>query len=531
MTTLLAATEPGELHRLPHNDYSSLRPPPLGEWAPHLPVSVVTPAYGDQDKLDLTLASLAAQTYPSHLLEVVVVDDGTEPPLRLPEIAPANTRIVTGASGGWGIAHAFHAGVLAAQGRIIQRLDADMVVYREHIEAQARWHHLASYLVVLGYKRFISYTTGEVSASEAYDAVSRGSADELFDLGQSLPHDWVERAIDQTDGLRAGGHLAFRAHVGATSSLTTRLYHEAGGMDISLTLGEDTELGYRLAQTGAVFIPDNEARSWHLGFSSMMRRQDDANRFNGPFLSNRLPQPRRWRQGKARQWLVPYIDVAIDAAGASYEDVRTSAEGALNGSLPDVQVTLTGAWSALTEERRSPLDDPQLDLRLLREAYRCEGRARLIDTLPKTSFPASFRFTCPAGWVPEPDALQRLVEFANKHGYGLVSLALAGTTELTAARLERTAAFTRALRLRRATEELDDVVDETFGTHWLDGAEWGVVPAAETAGNDTDWQSEVARWQREARKWKGEAEQLQQQLERRRLLLNPLRPLMRRRTR
>ena len=46
------------------------------------------PALGGQDKLDLVLAALSEQTYPSHLMEAVVVDDGTEPPLTLPSTVP-----------------------------------------------------------------------------------------------------------------------------------------------------------------------------------------------------------------------------------------------------------------------------------------------------------------------------------------------------------------------------------------------------------------------------------------------------------
>jgi hypothetical protein len=58
--------------RIRHNDYSALKVPPLGDWNPVLGVSIVIPAYGHQDKLDLVLAGLAAQSYPDHLMEVIV---------------------------------------------------------------------------------------------------------------------------------------------------------------------------------------------------------------------------------------------------------------------------------------------------------------------------------------------------------------------------------------------------------------------------------------------------------------------------
>jgi hypothetical protein len=58
--------------RIVRNDYTALRLPPAEGWQPSLSVSVVKPAYGAQGKLDLTLAALAAQTYPDDLMEVVV---------------------------------------------------------------------------------------------------------------------------------------------------------------------------------------------------------------------------------------------------------------------------------------------------------------------------------------------------------------------------------------------------------------------------------------------------------------------------
>src|SRR5688572_15321078 len=57
-------------------------------------LTVVIPAFECQPQLDLTLAALAGQRYPDGLLEVVVADDGSAEPLRVPEIAPANTRML-----------------------------------------------------------------------------------------------------------------------------------------------------------------------------------------------------------------------------------------------------------------------------------------------------------------------------------------------------------------------------------------------------------------------------------------------------
>src|SRR6266545_1039034 len=308
--------------RVRHNDYGSLRVPEVGEWEPRRSVSVVIPAYVGQEKLDLTLASLAGQTYPSHLLQVVVVDDCSRPPLRLPEIVPENVSLIQSVPGKWGRAHACHTGAAHAEGEVIHWLDADMVVFHDHVEANMRWHHEADYLVVMGYKRFVEFTAGGLSPQTVFDAVSAGSEEKLFVMERSWRHEWVEKIIDESDGLRASRIRTYRVHVGATASTPKALLQAAGGMDNSLVLGEDTDLGFRLAQQGAVFVAEPAARSWHLGASTVMRRRDEVTRHNEPSLSQRLPMRRDWRRWIGRQWLVPYIDVVVDARQNSYEDVR-----------------------------------------------------------------------------------------------------------------------------------------------------------------------------------------------------------------
>jgi len=69
--------------------WTDLPVPELGAWTPVDRVCVVLPARDNQTELERTLAALAHQTYPAELLEVVVVDDSSQPPLTLPALAPA----------------------------------------------------------------------------------------------------------------------------------------------------------------------------------------------------------------------------------------------------------------------------------------------------------------------------------------------------------------------------------------------------------------------------------------------------------
>ncbi|GAB3885654.1 glycosyltransferase [Microbispora bryophytorum] len=469
--------------RIPLNDYGVLGEPPApGEWTPTLTVSVVIPAYRAERTLPLTLASLARQTYPAHLMEVVVVDDGERPMEPPPESSagplPERLRVIRPRGGAWGRASACAAGAEAAQGEVILYLDADLVLFPEHVEAQMRWHHLADYLVVLGHLRFVP-GLDEVPASEVLAAVEAGAVPKLFAEQDATPQ-WTERRWDQTDDLRAAGFGAFSVMVGATASLPARLLRAAGGLDASLVLGEDTELGYRLAQAGAVFVPDRLSRCWHLGRSTVMRREPDVKRHNWPHLAERVPSFRWLRRHPQRTYLVPYVEVVVEAGDASFEEVRATVDAVLAGRLPDVRVTVVGPWGRLGGGRRDPLGDPSLDLRLVLACYQGEPRVRFREAVPDDCFPVPFRFHCPPGWVPSRGTIGSVVKHADRQRLGIVSLALDEREDgrVVYARLERTAAIRRARHCAGPGDDLGDLVHEMYGTVWDAGDKWGFLPAA-----------------------------------------------------
>lgn len=521
--------------RICGNDYRSLTPAELGAWTPSLRVSVVVPAYGGQDKLDLVLAGLAGQTYPADLTEVVVVDNGSEPPLRLPDLRPPGTRLVACATPGR--AHARNAGLRAATGDVIHWLDSDVVLDRRSVEAHMRWHHAAPYLAVTGYLRF---TPAPLPTPEAVAAAA-----DLADLFEPAePHAWLVDLIERTGGLTGNPPRPFSLHVGGATSVNTALLAQAGPMDTDLVLGQDTEMGYRLAQAGAVFVPEPLARAFHLGPTMRMRDKAPIDRVSHAFVADRIPVYRWLRSHPARQWKVPYLEVVVESAGdpgedgPGYEEVRATVDAVLAGTVPDVVVTVPGPWDRLRADDRAPLANPDLAAVLIRGHYAHEPRVRLTLASPPPAVPAvpypaddgrgpepwagvPYRLRLPSGWVPGEDSLARLLDLAGDEGYGLVSVLLAegpGTT-IVAARLERTAAFARAAIVRAEGECLDDAVEDTFGTVWVDGETYGFLPEAPPLTGRrgayrarAEARAEVARLGREAARLTGEVERLRGQV-------------------
>ena len=109
----MTASEHEQQARVRRNDWSTIEVPELGAWTPSRSVSVVVPTYRAERTLPFVLAALAAQTYPAHLLEVIVSDDSPEPLATLPEVRPENTRLVRNTTS-WGRAAACHSGARAA---------------------------------------------------------------------------------------------------------------------------------------------------------------------------------------------------------------------------------------------------------------------------------------------------------------------------------------------------------------------------------------------------------------------------------
>ncbi len=464
-------TDPVSQPLLRRNEWRALPTLELGAWTPTMSVSVVIPTWAADATLPLVLAGLAAQTYPAQLLEVVVVDDGNPTPVVLPEVRPERTRLVR-VTEGWGRAGACHTGAMASDGDVIVWLDADMLAFREHIEAQLRWHHQIDYAVVLGTKRFVDPAPLAGRSMTAIRAdVASGEIGGVWDWDAEETHKWVEGMWRRTDDLTLAGPRAFRAHVGATGSLTRSLYTASGGMATTLRLGEDMELGHRLAEAGGVLIPEHSARAWHLGRTHVMEHRDQINSYNDAFLANLVPTMRPKRNRRGRRYDVPFLDVVLDARGGMAPDVIGVVDSILDSSLDDLRVLLIGSWSELTDERQSPLGDPQIEERIVQRTYAGDQRVELLESVPDGRCRSPWRLSLDGvSWAPRDDAIEALLDDLERHHDGAAVIKGVG-------RLERTAAVSRVLR--SGSDVTDEGLEAAYGLIRLSAADAGWVPVAE----------------------------------------------------
>ncbi len=442
-------------------------------WEPTLKVSVVTAAYNSAT-LDLTLASLAAQDYPEHLLEAIVVDDGSDTPVEIGKFAPKNTRLIrVGEDQGWGRSNALRIGIDAAEGDIIYWVDSDMVLFPDNVREHAKWAHFIPEAATIGHKGFVEAWT--FTAEEVYDAVRSGSIRDYYDLS-TLHRHWSLDIFDRTDDLNTSSGRNYSTHMGACATVTKEVYDRTLGQDPDLRLGDDTEIAYQLWQRGAVFIPVQSALTYHLGRATVQDKAEEVSYYNGPHFAERMPIPRYRRRATNRQWKVPFVTavVSVDRDTAPY--VRECVDMLLTQSVSDLHVLVVGPWSSLATGRRRVLADPDFELHLTQEWFRHEGRVTLVDDDPVDVFPSPYRLDVPVTVGLPSAALSKMIRDAFRDDIGLVNFfPPPGFDVSEAVRLTFTAAHSRATRYVSDDVSYVEAMDAVWGLEWRPNLELGLI--------------------------------------------------------
>ena len=341
-----------------------------------LSVAVVISCRGGQEKLDLTLASIAAQSYPSKLVSVYIVDDGSEPALKLPKIRPAKTKIINYKNDPkkWGKTKATNAVTAGLKEDVLWFVDADMVFDPDHLAHHMKWHHDADDYAVLGWKRFVkewNYTPAQLKKSL--------DDSEFLDLheehwGKEL---WEIRS-EKTNDLRNPGIEGFRNFVGATFSITNKNWKLLGGYNPDLVTGEDVELGYRIQQSGFRMVADRQALSWHLGYSTYEKFSEELKRHNDPALAQYIAEQRTTRERSIHRFKVSTYEVVVDARSCTLKQLLDHKAELLSLSGTQADFILLGNWGDLNK-RYSPTADEYADLREIHAWLKGDSQFKFVE--------------------------------------------------------------------------------------------------------------------------------------------------------
>ncbi|RFA07430.1 hypothetical protein B7R21_14620 [Subtercola boreus] len=243
------------------NDWS-----PLDGRTPAEPpsISVIVAHYNQQAELDRTLAALSRQTHPADRTEVIVVDDGSIEPPRV----PPGVRVLRQDDRGFRLAAARNLGAGSAGGDILCFLDADTAPEPGYLDALTRLPALSPDVVAVGLRRHSDFTGLSVDAPVEIEAPPR-----------ELPSpEWLQRAYADSLNLLVSDDRSYRFIIGAVIACSRVLFEEVGGFDETFTEygGEDWEWAHRAWTAGAVFAHVPAAVAWHDGPEWAGREGDTA---------------------------------------------------------------------------------------------------------------------------------------------------------------------------------------------------------------------------------------------------------------
>ena len=268
---------------------------------------------------------------------MIVVDDGSSNPLRLEVSTPLPVKVIHQPDEGFGAARARNNGARAAAGEILVFLDCDMVPEAGWLRAHARWHHVASDLLTLGFRRHVSVDGISADAVRA----RTGSLGELFEGRQAEEPHWLESRMTRTEMLTAGDDDIFRAVTSGNLGVSAEFFAAAGGFDETFNQwgAEDQEFGYRAFALGAVLVPDRDALCWHQGPGA---RISDAERLSlaqmQGKLMNLIPHGRSREATGGRSFTVPRFAVSVTASGADQQETLETVQQVLASRTGDLVV-------------------------------------------------------------------------------------------------------------------------------------------------------------------------------------------------
>lgn len=358
----------------PDNDYRSIMSTPEPE--PTMSVSVVMPVYNRVELMARTVAGLISQTYPRHLWDVIVGDDGSDEdvegalaPLR--DLLPIT--VVRQEHDGYGAGQARNLGALASTADLLVFIDADCLPDPNLIARHAAWHHKADNLVTIGSRTGVDTTGISVDVLVA-DGVP-------FSPAMAGSDDFRRTFYRRTTNLRSGDE-AFRSLISSNFAIRKTFFDAVGGFDAGFHRwgGEDTELGWRLSEAGAFFVPEDGAAVFHQlqidgeeGWRQASRIENNAE------IVTRIPHRFYRKPVAGRIFLRPKISWIIAPVIDGRIENLWSTLG--HQSLTDHETIWVGESAALTEFDEANQADPRVRTAATLEKALEMARGQYVATL------------------------------------------------------------------------------------------------------------------------------------------------------
>jgi glycosyltransferase involved in cell wall biosynthesis len=300
----------------PENDYRGLIG--LADPEPDLRVAVCMPVYNRVDLLARTVAALIPQSYPRHLMEVVVGDDGSDEDVEA-AVAPFRDRlritVLRREHDGYGAGQARNLAARAAtDAQVLVFVDSDCLPDEDLVSRHAAWHHHAENLVVIGSRHGLDTTDFDLDQLASGGAGLRTATfgTETPD-GAAVRHTDHRRPLHRQTADQRHGDEAFRSLVSSNFSIRRDRFLDVGGFDETFKRWgfEDVELGWRCHVGGLFTVPEDRAIVYHqlqedLWDPEGRRASMELNR---GVVRNKIPHSFYRKHTPSHIWEVPKVSV------------------------------------------------------------------------------------------------------------------------------------------------------------------------------------------------------------------------------
>lgn len=413
-----------------YNDWRQVDVEPLDTFTPTMPVSVIIPYYQTHAAtLGMTLATLERQTYPRDMFEVIIVDDGSDPPLERPLDTALDVKVVRQERRGFGLARARNNGARAAVHDLLIFLDSDVMLEPNWMAAHARWHHVVSDALTFGPYPYVAMDDIDLDTIRRW----RGSLKELF-LDSLKTDASTQGYMIRTNNLISRADDMFKVMPGGNLGISKWFYELVGGYDESFKRWgmEDSEFIYRAYIQGGLLAPDPDAFTWHQGASvedtEFKARRDWLQRGK---VANLIAHPDFRGVRSGRIFKVPQYVVTIDGKRGSADLLIEAVMNILEDRVHDLVIRI---------ETPDAVDDERLAR--LREWFCPDPRVRVDPARAALDeFPASpFHIMLPAA------VFARGIVHRLRAGLGSAVSAAATFSDGTQASITRAWALNRARR-------------------------------------------------------------------------------------
>ncbi|WP_198650290.1 glycosyltransferase [Oceanimonas marisflavi] len=340
--------------------------------------SIVIPVYNRSIEVDFVLAGLVHQTYPRHLMEVIISDDGSQEDIS--KVYKKYDQYFTikhcrQEDLGYRLAEARNMGVRAASHDNIIILDSDAIPNEELVEKYMQFFHVSRNIAMFGLRHYVTlshlnpedYRNDKNVIHKAEKIRSENTvAAKVGSDGYSA--DWREEQIAKSNDAK-DDKLPYRFLVGANCAFSREVFDRVGGYceEFRAWGFEDQEFGYRLLREGTYFIPVKHNYVYH---QEPLAGKNDTDRQLGsaitkPIYIEKCPFIYRKNEAKKSEFEAPLVSIYVPLYNRE-KFIVESIQSALEQSIRDLEVVVC--------------DDGSTDRsnELVRKYFRKNKRVRLL---------------------------------------------------------------------------------------------------------------------------------------------------------